>query len=112
MPLPLLETPSYELMLPSTGKKIKYRVTAVAKEGQVAISSYEDGNDGSDEDNLQFPSIPPAQAKNRLPYLVTDTKFAKLWHLQDRKFKRPKAEFRLSIIHSIMLRPVLEVAGI
>jgi len=40
MPLPLLETPSYELMLPSTGKKIKYRPFLV-KEYKILLTSME-----------------------------------------------------------------------
>jgi len=81
------------------GKRIKFKVLAAPKAGQVSLNCYDDVDDGyADKDNLRFPSIPPAQAKNRLPNLVINTKFLKLWHLQDRKFKRPKAEFRLTFI--------------
>ena len=40
MPLPILETPNYELMLPSTGKKIKYRPFLV-KEYKILLTTME-----------------------------------------------------------------------
>ena len=42
MPLPILETPNYELMLPSTGKKIKYRPFLV-KEYKILLTTMEAG---------------------------------------------------------------------
>ena len=40
MALPILETPSYELILPSTGKKVKYRPFLV-KEYKILLTSVE-----------------------------------------------------------------------
>ena len=40
MALPILETPTYELNLPSTGKKVKYRPFLV-KEYKILLTSVE-----------------------------------------------------------------------
>lgn len=46
-------------------------------------------------DGEHFPQIPPPTPESHLPSLVTADKNVKLWHMQDRKFKRPVAELRL-----------------
>ena len=38
MPLPTITTPTYELELPSTGKKIKYRPFLVKEEKVISLS--------------------------------------------------------------------------
>jgi len=50
------------------------------------------------EDRTHFPAIPSAAPESHLPCLVSDTNGVKLYHLQDRKFKRPIAELRLRIV--------------
>jgi hypothetical protein len=79
------------------GKSIKFRVVALAKEGSGAILMYGDGSDFDVEDGSLFPAIPPAVSKSRLPQLVCNQKQLRLWHLQDRKFKRPIAELRVRL---------------
>ena len=44
MALPKLETPTYELMLPSTGEKIKYRPFLV-KEYKILLTALESDNE-------------------------------------------------------------------
>lgn len=50
------------------------------------------------EDDSTFPPIPPASSEARLPNLIVDSQILKLWHLQDRKFKRPIADLRLKFV--------------
>ena len=45
-----------------------------------------------------FPAIPPAAPESHLPRLISNTQGIRLYHLQDRKFKRPIAEFRMRIV--------------
>ena len=78
-------------------KNIKFRVTAIPKDGEGAILKYGDESDLNVEDGLHFPHVPPPLPTSRLPKLVHDTQLLKVWHLQDRKFKRPIAELRLQI---------------
>ena len=40
MPLPTIATPTYELTLPSTGKKVKYRPFLVKEEKRKKIINY------------------------------------------------------------------------
>jgi len=79
-------------------KSIKFKVIAVPKDGEGAVLKFGDNSDWDVEDGIHFPPIPPAAPNSRLPQLVCDTQLIKLWHLQDRKFKRPIADLRLNII--------------
>ena len=81
-------------------KAIKFRVTSIPKNGEGAVMKYGDESDWHVEDGIHFPHIPPPLPESRLPSLVFDNNLLKLWHLQDRKFKRPLGEFRLRIICS------------
>jgi secreted Zn-dependent insulinase-like peptidase len=51
-----------------------------------------------DTTRKHFPTIPPAAPESHLPCLVSQASGLKLYHLQDRKFKRPIAELRLRIV--------------
>lgn len=76
---------------------IKFKVTAVPREGEGIVFSYGDsGHDDDVEDGLTFPHIPPPTPASRLPHLVYDKHSIKMWHLQDRKFKRPHADLRIA----------------
>jgi Middle or third domain of peptidase_M16 len=75
-------------------KKVKYRVVALASEGAGALRRFGDESDFDAED-IAFPPIPPAPLPTHLPKLVSNTQVLKLWHLQDRTFKRPIADFRV-----------------
>ena len=76
--------------------KIKFRVIAIPKPGEGAVLRYGDANHDDDvEDGFAFPPIPPAAPPSRLPHLVHDMHGVKVWHLQDRKFKRPIADLRI-----------------
>ena len=79
-------------------KKIKYRIVSLAKDGEAATLKYGDESDFQVEDGECFPAIPLAQLPSRLPKLICNTQVLKLWHLQDRKFKRPIAELRIRLI--------------
>lgn len=62
--------PGFEGTLDS---KIKYRVVALAKDGENAVLKYGDETDYQVEDGETFPPIPPALAENRLPKLICNT---------------------------------------
>mmetsp|Transcript_15601 Transcript_15601/g.21691 ORF Transcript_15601/g.21691 Transcript_15601/m.21691 type:complete len:742 (-) Transcript_15601:63-2288(-) len=85
--------PNFESTLDN--KAIKYKVVALALQGEGAVLKYGDESDFDVEDGVQFPAIPPAQSESRLPQLICNTQALKLWHLQDRKFHRPIAELRM-----------------
>jgi hypothetical protein len=114
----LLTSPDFEGTLDT--KKIKYRIVALAIDGDGAVRKFGDESDYDVEDGKGFPPIPPARSPSRLPKLVCNThvsdipielfhffglcvdhfslsKTLKLWHLQDRTFKRPIAELRLQL---------------
>ena len=55
MPLPKISTPTYELELPSTGKKIKYRPFLV-KEEKVLILALESQDSHTDYERYQTSS--------------------------------------------------------
>jgi len=57
-----------------------------------------DESDTHVDDGTHFPTIPPSAPESHLPRLVANTKGVKLYHLQDRKFKRPTAELRMRIV--------------
>lgn len=78
------------------GGKVKFRITAVPREGEGIVFNFGDsGHDDDVEDGLAFPAIPPSAPVSRLPLLVHDKDSFRLWHLQDRKFKRPLADLRI-----------------
>ncbi len=75
---------------------IKFRVTGVPREGEGAVLRYGDADHDDDVDvGIAFPPIPPP-SKN-LPKLVYDKNSLKVWHLQDRKFKRPLGDLRIKV---------------
>jgi nardilysin len=82
------------------GKMIKFRLVNLAKDGEGAMMKYGDESDHAVETGSAFPAILPALPKSRLPKLVCDRPELKLWHLQDRKFRRPIAELRLRLVCS------------
>ncbi len=107
-------TPNFEGTFDS--KAIKYKVISIPKDGEGAVLKYGDESDWHVEDGVHYPHVPPSLPASRLPQLVYNTKVSKpafgkflqidsdifrsmqllkLWHLQDRKFKRPFAELRL-----------------
>ncbi|KAL7549631.1 hypothetical protein ACHAWF_012904 [Thalassiosira exigua] len=74
--------------------KVKFRVTAIPRDGEGIVFSFGDsGHDDDVEDGTAFPPIPPPSS--RLPTLICDKQSVKMWHLQDRKFKRPLADLRI-----------------
>eukprot|EP00957_Ditylum_brightwellii_P051690 3919396-Ditylum_brightwellii.AAC.1 len=79
------------------GKKVKFKVISIPKDGEGAVMKYGDESDWHIEDGVHFPHIPPPLPESRLPKLLYNTQLLKLWHLQDRKFKRPIGELRLRI---------------
>jgi nardilysin len=103
-------------------KTIKFRIVALAVEGKGAVQKFGDESDFDVEDGIGFPPIPPILSASRLPQLTCNNKLLKLWHLQDRVFKRPIAELRLCLycaeanktpVHSacadLLVRLVLDV---
>ncbi|VEU33574.1 unnamed protein product [Pseudo-nitzschia multistriata] len=90
-----LTSPDFEGSL--DGKKIKYRIVSMALEGERASLKFGDESDWDVEDGKAFPAIPPKAPPDRLPKLVANTNELKLWHVQDRVFKRPIAELRLQL---------------
>lgn len=79
------------------GKKTKFKVVAVPKDGEGVVRKFGDDSDFDVLDGTQFPAIPPARAASRLPQLVRNTQALKLWHMQDRTFLRPIAELRVAV---------------
>ena len=90
-----LQSPEFEGSLDN--KKIKYRIVSLALEGERAGFKFGDESDWDVEDGKTFPAIPPAASPSHLPKLVINTNELKLWHVQDRVFKRPIAELRLQL---------------
>ena len=54
-------------------KKIKYRIVALAVDGEGAVRKYGDDSDFDVEDGKGFPPIPPPRAPSRQPKLVCNT---------------------------------------
>lgn len=78
--------------------KVKFRVTAVPREGEGIVFSYGDSShDDEVEDGTAFPPIPPPAPASRLPRLIYSKHSVNLWHLHDRKFKRPIADLRIKV---------------
>ena len=90
-----LTSPDFEGSLDN--KKFKYRIVSLALEGEKASLKFGDESDFDVEDGKSFPAIPPMSPASRLPKLVVNTNELKLWHVQDRVFKRPIAELRLQL---------------
>uniref|UniRef100_A0A7S4UXX9 Peptidase M16 C-terminal domain-containing protein n=2 Tax=Ditylum brightwellii TaxID=49249 RepID=A0A7S4UXX9_9STRA len=90
-------TPDFEGTLDKNS--IKFKIVAVPKEEGSTLDCSDNG-DFSIDIRLSFPPIPPPLPESRLPQLVVDTQALRLWHLQDRTFKRPIAELRLKVICS------------
>ena len=68
---PILTSPDFEDTLDS--KKIKYRIVALAEDGEGAVRMFGDESDFDVEDGISFPPIPPARPASRLPKLVCNT---------------------------------------
>lgn len=79
-------------------KQIKYRVVALAQDGEGAVLKFGDDSDHRVELGSHFPPIPPPSPQSRLPRMVSNNQVLKFWHLQDRKFKRPIAEMRMRLV--------------
>ncbi|KAL9186105.1 hypothetical protein ACHAXT_005343 [Thalassiosira profunda] len=78
--------------------KVKFRVTAVPREGEGLVFSYGDADHDDDvEDGTAFPPIPPPALASRLPHIIYDKNCVKVHWLQDRKFKRPIADLRIKV---------------
>jgi hypothetical protein len=54
-------------------KKIKYRVVALAQDGEGAVLKFGDDSDHHVELGTRFPPIPPPSPDSRLPQLVCNT---------------------------------------
>ena len=78
-------------------KRIKYRIVSLAVEGSKTVMKFGDESDFHAESGVGFPAIPPAAPPSRLPKLAYDTAELKMWHLQDRTYKRPIADLRLQL---------------
>jgi len=78
-------------------KMIKYRIVSLAMEGEKAAMKFGDESDFDVDLGKAFPAIRPAASPSRLPKLIHNTNVLKFWHLQDRIFKRPIADLRLSL---------------
>lgn len=63
--------PGFEGSLDS--KSIKFRVVALAKDGEGAILRFGDDSDYQVEEGQSFPPIPPALSESRLPKLIYNT---------------------------------------
>ncbi|KAL7498190.1 hypothetical protein ACHAWT_006084 [Skeletonema menzelii] len=79
--------------------KVKFKVTAVPREGEGFVFSYGDADHECDvDDGVAFPPIPPPSPASRLPQLVYNNNSLKVWHMQDRRFKRPQSDLRLNFV--------------
>jgi len=54
-------------------KKIKYRIVALAAEGDGAVRRFGDESDFDADDGTGFPPIPPAPLSSHLPKLICNT---------------------------------------
>lgn len=93
----LLHSDTFEGSMDS--RIIKFRIVALSLHPGAkgaGIRKFGDETDFDVDDGLSFPPIPPPSS--RLPIQIANSNTLKMWWLQDRKFKRPVAEFRLQII--------------
>lgn len=80
------------------GGLVKFRVTAFPCDGERAVFNYGDASHNEDvEDGKAFPPLPPPTTASRLPQLIYDNNCVRMWHLQDRRFKRPIADLRMHL---------------
>jgi hypothetical protein len=59
-------------------KKVKYRIVALATDGEGAVRRFGDESDFDAEDGIGFPPIPPAALPSHLPKLVCNTQVSGL----------------------------------
>jgi secreted Zn-dependent insulinase-like peptidase len=78
-------------------KHIKYRIVSLAVEGSKPVLKFGDESDFHVDTGAAFPAVPPATPPSRLPRLTYDTAELKMWHMQDRTYKRPIADLRLQL---------------
>lgn len=67
----LLMSPDFEGTLDN--KKVKYRIVALATEGERAVRRFGDDSDFDADDGTGFPPIPPSPLPSHLPQLVCNT---------------------------------------
>ena len=77
-------------------RKNKFRLLVLASIGSGMIRSFGDSDDNDEGD--EFPLIPPATPTSRLPKEISSSSLLRMWHLQDRNFHRPIADFRIHFI--------------
>lgn len=77
-------------------RKNKFRLLVLPKTGSGMVRSLGDSEDNEESNN--FPLVPPATPRSRLPKEIYSSKLLRLWHLQDRHFHRPIADLRVQIV--------------
>lgn len=55
------------------GKKTKFRVISIPRDGEGAVRKFGDASDDNVLDGTQFPPIPPPKSPSRLPQLLHGT---------------------------------------
>ena len=94
--LSLLELPPLNPFLPT---KLDLKPLPDAEDDAHHPLTEEKETHEQDPAHAHFPAIPPAAPESHLPRLISDNKKGvRLYHLQDRKFKRPIAELRMRIV--------------
>jgi secreted Zn-dependent insulinase-like peptidase len=86
--------PGFEASLDK--RKNKFRLLVLASIGSGMIRSFGDEDDVDGAEG--FPPIPPAAPRSRLPKEIASSNLLRMWHLQDRNFHRPIADFRIQVI--------------
>ena len=77
------------------GGRLKCKLIALGSSG--GGIKFGDGTDYDVDDGLQFPPIPPPTLESHLPKRLFDTETLRLFHAQDRLFKRPSADVRIKL---------------